>query len=730
MTGCNIAANRAALKTVLSVLKGIFLPSAVIHVGAGSGNAGMQQWRQWGIATAWLIDANPERVHQSGAESESAAAKSWLVIGAALSDSSGESDYYIASNSDEDGLVPTQFLTHIWPNIRLVSRERRQVCRLDGLPQFAAGVPAGTWLLVDRFPSLQILKGAGDLIHQCAVVWVRVLLKPVVTDVEGIGLQEVEEFLQPLGFECALITEENHPAVGTAIFVRDYRAAQERQHGQFLVQQAGNEAERERQNLLLQESLAALAEKESECRYLQDKVELLTLECDAAKQLASELNEQMLGLQEVTIKQDNLIAELRMEQAGAAALFEDQRSKLANYANELEQRVCALTDSVARLESQLEEADLQGAKLLGALETLETEKAAVEQREQVCREVLLRTQGELADLRSSREVVAELLVESERKVVAADNERSALMAQLAEAGQDIADKSAAMEQQRQLAISLEEKLGKFVEDASIQAQIIAEQQQVISMITRERDQQAVEALERTRDLEVVQETNAALENELKALLDLRESLRAEVVALQTQCQEQSAMAADRGLQISAMMASNAEMEARLANLSQKNKVLSLANEEQGKVCAGLQKKVDELVGEKQSADKLKLKLVAGNERLQAELSACQATNKENSNSTARMQKQIDELKQSKEIAEDAYRKLVIRKDELTAEVADLSRGRDQQVKLLSERQRQIEQLQKQMSVWESKQMILSEEMTRAEAQIDLIKDVLFRESGL
>ena len=38
-------------------------PQAIIHIGAGTGNGEMHQWRHWDIPHALIIDADPNRLH-------------------------------------------------------------------------------------------------------------------------------------------------------------------------------------------------------------------------------------------------------------------------------------------------------------------------------------------------------------------------------------------------------------------------------------------------------------------------------------------------------------------------------------------------------------------------------------------------------------------------------------------------------------------------------------------
>ncbi|MCB1965491.1 MAG: hypothetical protein KDI64_05425, partial [Candidatus Accumulibacter sp.] len=75
--------------------------------------------------------------------------------------------------------------------------------------------------------------------------------------------------------------------------------------------------------------------------------------------------------------------------------------------------------------------------------------------------------------------------------------------------------------------------------------------------------------------------------------------------------------------------------------------------------------------------------------------------------------------------------------ERQTQIEALTHARDEQAKLVTEQQRQLdearlklEQMEVQNSAFSTHQTLLQDELVRAEAQIDLIKDVLLREPGL
>jgi len=99
--------------------------------------------------------------------------------------------------------------------------------------------------------------------------------------------------------------------------------------------------------------------------------------------------------------------------------------------------------------------------------------------------------------------------------------------------------------------------------------------------------------------------------------------------------------------------------------------------------------------------------------------------------------QIETLTQTKLSLEQDKAALTEQRVKLEGEVRTQTQARDEQARVAAERQRQLTELQQQMQARESsqselsaRQQLMHEELVRAEAQIDLIKDLLLRDPGL
>lgn len=205
------------------LLRRLYPPRGVIHVGPGSGGGDMRVWRQWPVKLALLADAGADRMEW--AKEQTAIHDGWRIREAVLAASDGEVVYHRASNPSEDGLVPPEKLVAIWPNLRLVEEITHPAIRLDTLLQSEDLQPLcqgdGLWIIIECLPALPILQGAEGALQRGSVLWLRLLQKPV-AGLEEMSLERVTEFLQPLGYRCLHVVEENHPALGRALFVRDW----------------------------------------------------------------------------------------------------------------------------------------------------------------------------------------------------------------------------------------------------------------------------------------------------------------------------------------------------------------------------------------------------------------------------------------------------------------------------------------------------------------------------
>ena len=199
-----------------------------------------------------------------------------------------------------------------------------------------------------------------------------------------------------------------------------------------------------------------------------------------------------------------------------------------------------------------------------------------------------------------------------------------------------------------------------------------------------------------------QQQFAALEQEKAALIAARDALTQDKQALTQARDEQAGLAAERQAQLDALSQEKADLTATRDALVQDKQALAQARDEQAKLAAERQAQLDALSKEKAA-------LIATRDALTQDKQALTQARDEQARLAAERQTQLDKLK---------------------AEC-------DQAQKTASERQKTLEQAQQRIKTLENeasenlqRQQLLQEELIKAEAQIELIKDLLLREPGL
>lgn len=227
--------------TVLQLLQKIAPPDAVIHIGAGAGQGALHQWRTWGVPLALIVDADAERVEW--AIQQCVDRPGWHVVDEVLAEADAEVAFYRASNPDRDGIFPPELFASLWPNLHTRATQQRAARSLDGVVADLADAPFATaenlWTFVDCLPALPILRGGSAALARTSVICAQVLLQPLDGLDLDAGIDAITEYLQSQGFCFADVMPGNHPAIGHAVFVKDWKAILEPQIGALEVSVAG-----------------------------------------------------------------------------------------------------------------------------------------------------------------------------------------------------------------------------------------------------------------------------------------------------------------------------------------------------------------------------------------------------------------------------------------------------------------------------------------------------------
>ena len=330
--GLNHTESLQSLTSTLYLLRTLTEPTFVVHVGAGRGVGELHTWHSWTLPKALIVDADVNRL--GWAQQLCVQQPAWKVAATVISNSGSEVSYPLASNPDEDSLVPMQSLTGIWPNIRSVKVQTVATLSLDQL--LSAELESeqekkttSVWCLIDCLPADLILLGAERSLGQFSVVITRVVLTDLQSDGPVGLLSSIATYLQGKGLKRLCVVETTHPAIGYAVFVRDYASTYQQYADAVSLQLHAANATITQQNEQLSEQRLQLD------RLVIDRDTQLELVSNQAKAIEA----QQIELQDA--KQQLLKTE--------AVLAESDQGKLA-----LQGRQGHLHDDLVRAEAQID----------------------------------------------------------------------------------------------------------------------------------------------------------------------------------------------------------------------------------------------------------------------------------------------------------------------------------------------------------------------------------------
>ncbi len=161
---------------------------------------------------------------------------------------------------------------------------------------------------------------------------------------------------------------------------------------------------------------------------------------------------------------------------------------------------------------------------------------------------------------------------------------------------------------------------------------------------------------------------------------------------------------------------NDELEQRLMSLQTRIETLIRSRDEHAQLANERASQLESLNQAKSSADKLAAERQAQLQQVSQERDAQTQQLTESQAQLTHRQQKLSELEQQLK--------------ERQTKIESMIHTRDDQLRVISQQAQRITQLETEQSEMDARQNLLNEEMIRAEAQIDLIKDVLLREPGL
>ena len=527
-------------------------PVGVVLVDAWSGD-----WANlladWEIDDVHFIEADDRQYQglQLGIKNHS----TWRSHAALVGREAEEVIFYQNSNPAESSILSTESLAALWPNLQTRSHLPRQIITLGSLLDDIKPPAPPNWLVVDCLYAMPVLQGAGEWLGSCDVIVARVVLDDSMLPGIDVGKSKLDTYLSTQGFRCVAIQEERHPAIGNALYVRDWnlqisrlRLAKAEQEavaaeGQQRVKEITNERDAQASlavetGRLLKQEGHARAEQESIATERQQQAQLqiqqLTQDRDAQAGIAVETGRQLKQEGHARAEQESITTE-RQQQARLEAqqLTQDrdaQASRAVETGRQLKQerRARAEQESIAtqryqqvqlRIQQLTLDLDAQASLAVETGRQMEQEKQTGREREAMVAERQQQMELQVQQLTQERDAQASLAVETARLLMqeghARAEQESIATGRQQQAQMQVQQLMQERDAQASLAVETSRQLEQEGQTRSEHEAMVAERQQQMQMhveqLTQERDAQASLAVETTKQL--VQEGEVRAEQE-------------------------------------------------------------------------------------------------------------------------------------------------------------------------------------------------------------------------
>ena len=409
------------------VLRALYPPSLLVHVGWGNGLGEINQWTQWAVPYACVIESEDGKL--AACQEQIKPQAGWQTIHATLSAQPRELSYHFASNPSESGLLPPAQLRSVWPHLHTLNAQPVLTTTLDLLwlqvilPSIESDQLGNTWLIIDCLPSSEILAGAMQVLEHSQVICVRNLAQ----DRELLTRQ-----LNQAGWLEVAWVETNHPAIGytwytrnPALFMaeRDALVQAQAQLKDQLSQGAGERTQLQQQleaaNKAHGEHKAHKAQQDQAQAELQSQLakageaqKALMAERDALVQAQAQLKDQLSqGAGERTQLQQQLEAankaheELLAELVNSKAEHRVQFEKQVKERKDIQKQADQAIGKAAKLQLERQALQAQLASEASAVEQLVQSKSDVAQ-----------LQAQLAEMQERQQLMNEELIKSEGQI--------------------------------------------------------------------------------------------------------------------------------------------------------------------------------------------------------------------------------------------------------------------------------------------------------------------------
>jgi hypothetical protein len=706
-------------------LRVLFPIRGLVHVGAGSGYS-LSRYRDWSVPRALFVEAESglfRKLSQIATGIEG-----WRACEALISDASGPQNFYVATNPNESGVLEPEGLTAIWRNLRTRERRQLEAIALDDAITRDASPNDYNWLIVDCLPALPVARGGPTFLAGCDVVVARTIVLAQGLVAEDAARQTLDEFLGACGFRALAAVPERQSAVATVIYVRDWRRADDMSAEQqdklklwqtrieeLTLALAAAKDDHKRQNVdgqrLLEDSDASRAELES----------MLARETETAVQLRADIAER-----------DRRVDELSRALAAKTSEFDVERQRFEQqlrqfddeallHAMQIAEQKAALQQSVqtqAHAERLAQEREVQLENLTRAFgeqaRQLEDAQRTIDQLNRSC--------GELVSQATARQVEVDSLVTQKKALLddamthaGAIEELTALRGLSAQQSAQV-DEAKRMQQVYAAEIAtLRDQQDSLTRELAAREESVAGYRERIASLESMLAQQMTKIEVCNEDALLLRQARESAETKLRESEERLEAMRAELEA-RTGADEAHAAAFQK---ITRDHDEHARVSTeRLAHIErlQADSISYLRQTQE------LESQLRELM---QQASQLQEESAYSQQektRLETELAAFRLKADQSDSLLAReateageLRVALEKLKRDHDEHDRVSRERLAHIEKLTQE------GIDREARIL--------QLESERAEMDHRQRLLDDELVKAEAQIELIKDVVLREKA-
>ena len=529
-----------SLQTWLEVLRSMSPIEGLLHVGAGKGGDA-SRYVDWGVKQAIFVEADED--FASALAAVVGMQPNWHAVTALVHDRDEEQDFYLASNHDQSGVLHPERFSGVWRNLKVTDQRRIKAVTLDGILAASAAGVAPNWAVIDCLPVLPILRGAPESLEQWDVIVARVLLDEEQISGVGAGKAELDAYLVGKGFCCMAWQEDMQPAIGQAVYVRDWKAvtamqldalrvrmeAQARSHAQSLQELATARDEqvalvataKEEQTKYAAEYQARIEKlaqaRDAEARTVlerQQYVEHLSKERDALLDAVSAAQVQLGEQKKAITEKDRLAGERLKEIERLTKVQEEQDKLIAGHGARIEDLTKARDEQI-RIAAESRQHTEQLSKLCD--EQVRIANEARTQSEEASQALIAATQ-----LAEQRRLETTKLVKTldEQKASASNlhaqveqlgkerNEQHKLAAEYQKKNDQLAKDC---DEQKRLAQSLQEKIQRLIEENQQCVRQAGERQLQLEALSKSLDQQKTKTTDLQSQLERTSKKNEDLD---------------------------------------------------------------------------------------------------------------------------------------------------------------------------------------------------------------------------